>query len=102
MLVELEITERDNDSTVSYKGNISETDFDSLIDGTFSKPFIQLQNVFWTYSKKKENEWEESKKELKKYGQGDQSNYQGDMYIRVDNIFYIHPLKEVANNDGTK
>ena len=89
MFVEIEIYEYE-DGLTSYSGKVDNKTLTSLVDGKYTKPFLKLDNVHWSYMKKQENG--KSEKILYIYGEGKYSNYQGCMYIRTDRIVYIHPL----------
>ena len=100
MIIRIEFLE-DNDGFSCIAGTIEESDFNKIIDGTYSKPFIKLDSVFWTYSKKAKEQWEEDTEELIRLGHGERANFVGSKYVRVDRIMLMSPLKSVALNDGT-
>ncbi|MFV0416679.1 MAG: hypothetical protein ACK5NG_09975 [Chthoniobacterales bacterium] len=101
MIVEIEILE-DGKGFNDFSGYVDDDDLSLVLAGEYKKPFLKLDNVFWTRYKKPANEWSEPEVLLIKYGEGDQKNYQGSMFIRVSQIVNIHPLKQVATREGTK
>ncbi|MFV0336772.1 MAG: hypothetical protein ACK5LK_00815 [Chthoniobacterales bacterium] len=101
MLVEIEILE-DGKGFNDYSGHVDDEELNLVLEGKFEKPFLRLDNVFWTRYDKAANEWSEPELSLIKYGEGNQRNYQGSMFIRVSMIVNIHPLKQIAARDGTK
>lgn len=99
MLVKIEVAE-DEDGLMAYSGMIDNAELESLLGGKLSAPFVKLNDVFWTYTRKGKSEWEEDKKLMVRYGEGIKRNCVGPLYIRADRIRLISPLKEVALDDG--
>ncbi len=99
MIVELEIYE-DDEGLTSYSGSVDDAVLTKLLEGTYDKPFLKLEDVFWHYTKKPRHDWEVEEKVLLQYGQGEYANYQQCLYVRVERIIYIHPLKAVAKRNG--
>ena len=100
MRVKIEVAE-DNDGLMAYMGVIDDAELDGLVNGRLTKPFILLDQVYWSYRKKAKTEWDEDSLLMVKYGEGCKKNCLGSMFIRCDRIRLISPLKDFAIDDGT-
>lgn len=88
--VELDVT--DGVQNVNhYCGLISIMDYEGVLDGSYEKPFIKAENVFWyNWPQKDAEEWHG--KQLVEYGKGYYTEYQGEIIVRVENIVMIQRL----------
>lgn len=100
MLVKIEVAE-DEDGLGYYSGVIDDAEFELLVTGRLTHPFVKLDQVFWAFTRKGKSEWDEDKRVMVRYGEGVKKNCVGSLYIRADRIRLMSPLKGVAMDDGS-
>ena len=95
--VEVEIQEC-SDETNSYCGQIGILDLENIENGEYIKKFLKIRQVHWYRYPDTEEEKLGKERELKRYGEGKHSHYQGEIYLKSDNIFAISRLRHGPKN----
>ncbi|HLW67976.1 MAG TPA: hypothetical protein VKS79_21845 [Gemmataceae bacterium] len=86
--------------TVLFRGTMAQSDFDAITSGSYTAPFVTLQNVHWVESVWSEQEGSWTNK-VTVYGRDREWRWHtGAMHIRPDSIFSLADLRDCSSVVG--